>query len=134
MNLNKVELIGNLTRDVESRTVGSNNTTLAKFGLAVNEKFTSQGEKKERTTFIDCIAWGKTGEIIAKYLKKGSPIFIEHGRLEFSSWDDKNGGGKRSKLEVVVERFQFVPTGQRDENAPARSSKGSDVDYGDIPF
>jgi len=103
---NKVILMGNLTRDPELKNTAGG-TALAKFGIATNETYTSQGERKQRTTFVDVVAWGKTGETIAKYLKKGSPIFLE-GRLEFSSWKDNATGQNRSKLEVVVDKFQFV--------------------------
>ncbi|MBL4697711.1 MAG: single-stranded DNA-binding protein, partial [Phycisphaerales bacterium] len=106
-SFNKVMLMGNLTRDVEIRHTAGN-TAIANFGLAVSRKFKTQsGEQREEVAFVDCKAWGRTGEIIGQYMSKGSPIFIE-GRLEFSQWEDKNGGGKRSKLAVVVENFQFI--------------------------
>lgn len=104
-NFNKVILLGNLTRDVELRhTQGG--TAVAKFGMAINRKWSQQGEQKESTCFVDLVAWGKTAELIAQYVKKGSQLFVE-GRLEFQSWEGRDGG-KRSKLEVVVENFQFV--------------------------
>ena len=110
-NFNRVILLGNLTRDVEMRyTQGG--TAIGKFGMAINRKYGSQsGEMKETTCFVDCTAWGKQAELLSQYLSKGSPVFVE-GRLEYSSWEDKNGGGKRNKLEVVVENFQFVGGGQ----------------------
>ena len=105
-NFNKVILLGNLTRDVEMRyTQGG--TAIGKTGMAINRKFNKEGETKEQTCFVDLTVWGRQAEVLSQYTSKGSQLFIE-GRLEFSSWEDKNGGGKRSKLEVVVENFQFV--------------------------
>lgn len=110
-NLNRVLLMGNLTRDPQLKYLPSQ-MAVAEFGLAINRRFrTAQGEDREETTFVDCAAFGKTGEVINQYFQKGKPIFIE-GRLKFDSWEDKQGGGKRSKLSVVVENFQFV--GSRD--------------------
>ena len=106
-NYNKVLLMGNLTRDPQLKYLPSQ-MAVAEFGLAINRKFkTAAGEDREETTFVDCSAFGRTGEVINQYFQKGKPIFIE-GRLKFDSWEDKNGGGKRSKLAVVVERFEFV--------------------------
>lgn len=106
-NFNKVYLMGNLTRDVELKSTNSGQQ-VAKIGLAVNRNWTAQdGEKKEETTFVDCEAWGKTAEIMAKYLAKGRPVFIE-GRLKLDQWQDKESGQNRSKLGVVVESFQFI--------------------------
>ena len=105
-NLNRVMLMGNLTRDPELRYT-PNNTAVAKIGLAVNRKWKSQsGEQQEEVTFIDCEAWGRTAETINEHLRKGRPIFIE-GRLKLDQWQDKDGNN-RSKLKVTVERFEFV--------------------------
>ncbi len=107
---NKVLLMGNLTRDVELRAIGSGQS-VAKIGLAVNRNFTTaSGEKREEVTFVDCEAWGKQAEVMAKYLSKGRPVFIE-GRLKLDQWEDKEGN-KQSKLRVVVEGFQFVDSGR----------------------
>ena len=106
-NLNKVMLMGNLTRDPQLRYTPSNQP-VADFGVAVNRKWRDQqGQDREEATFVDCTAWAKTAELINQYLRKGSPIFIE-GRLKLDQWEDKQGGGKRSKLSVVVENFQFI--------------------------
>ncbi|QQS09896.1 MAG: single-stranded DNA-binding protein [Phycisphaerales bacterium] len=106
-NLNKVFLMGNLTRDVELRSTSGSNQ-VARIGLAVNRHWTSpDGEKKEETTFVDCEAWGRTAENIARFFSKGRPIFIE-GRLKLDQWQDKDSGQNRSKMLVVVESFQFV--------------------------
>jgi single-strand DNA-binding protein len=95
----------------------------------MNRKFRTQsGEDREEVTFIDCAAFGKTGEVIGKYFTKGKPIFIE-GRIKYDSWEDKQGGGKRSKITVVVENFQFV--GGRDGGGGGGGGGGGDheVDY-----
>jgi single-strand DNA-binding protein len=106
-DLNKVMLIGRLTRDPQMRFTPSQ-TAICEFGLAVGRKFkTATGESKEETAFIDCTIWGKGGEIFNQYMAKGRQVFLE-GRLKFDSWEDKQGGGKRSKLTVVVEEFQFL--------------------------
>jgi single-strand DNA-binding protein len=154
-NFNKVILLGNLTRDIELRhTQGG--MALAKFGMAINRKWSQNGEQKESTCFVDLTAFGRQAEVLSQYVKKGSQLFVE-GRLEYSTWEAKDGGGKRSKLDVVVENFQFVGAsggrgaggagGGSDEGAPRRSGggrapaagggesqAGGDVDYGDIPF
>lgn len=105
-NFNKVFLMGNLTRDVELKSTNSG-LQVANIGLAVNRRWVGQdGEKKEETTFVDCEAWGKTAENMAKFFSKGRPVFIE-GRLKLDQWDDKEGK-KQSKLRVVVEGFEFV--------------------------
>ena len=113
MNLNKVQIAGNLTRDPELRYT-PNNTAVCSFSIATNRKWKSAaGEQQEEVTFIDCDAWGKTAEVINEHLRKGRPIFIE-GRLKLDQWDDKDGG-KRSKMKVVVDSFQFIdskPGGQ----------------------
>jgi single-strand DNA-binding protein len=106
-NLNKVMLMGNLTRDPELRYT-PNNQAVANIGMAINRTWFNKqtNEKQEETTFVDCEAWGRTAEVINQYLKKGRPIYIE-GRLKLDQWQDKDGGN-RSKLKVVVENFQFI--------------------------
>lgn len=143
-NLNKVLLIGRLTRDPESRTTPSGATVTA-FGLAVNRVYTRRdsGEKVEETCFVDVEAWGRTGENIQRYMRKGRQLFVE-GRLKFDSWERE--GQRRSKLSVVAENVQFL--GGRDEGgnsggggnmdraAPVGAKTPQD-DYGeadDIPF
>lgn len=104
---NKVLLMGNLTRDIEVRHLPSGQA-VANIGLAVNRRYkTNEGEQREEVTYIDCEAWGKTAEIMAKYLSKGRPVFIE-GRLKLDTWQDKSDGSNRSKMKVVVESFNFI--------------------------
>jgi single-strand DNA-binding protein len=108
-SFNKVMLMGNLTRDPQVKQLPSN-TTVVEFGLAVSRKFkTASGEDREEVAFVDCSAFGRQAETINQFCTKGKPLFIE-GRLKFDSWDDKGGQGKRSKLSVVVENFQFLPS------------------------
>ena len=104
---NKVLLMGNLTRDPQLKFLPSQ-TPVVEFGLACNRKFkTAQGEEREEVTFVDVSAFGRTAEVINQYFTKGKPIFIE-GRLRYDSWEDKQGGGKRSRLTVIVDNFQFI--------------------------
>jgi len=108
-------LMGNLTRDVELR-VTPKGTAIGQFGLAINREWKDEGgQKREEVTFVDCEVWGKTAEIIAKYVTKGRPLFVS-GRLKLDSWDDKTTGQKRSKMKIVVEQFQFL--GGRDDKPP----------------
>jgi len=123
--LNKVLLIGNLTRDPELR-VTPKGTAICQFGLAVNRQYKDEsGATRDETAFIDIEAWGKQGELVSKYLQKGSPAFIE-GRLRFDSWEDKQSGQKRSKLKVVLENFQFI--GGRGDGAQAGGAAGAGGD------
>lgn len=106
-SFNKVILMGNLTRDPQMKYLPSQ-TAVVEFGVACNRKFkTATGEDKEEVTFVDCTSFGKQAEVINQYFTKGKPIFIE-GRLKYDTWEDKQGGGKRHKLTVVIENFQFV--------------------------
>ncbi len=149
-NLNKVLLMGNLTRDPEMRW-SSTGTGICKAGLAVNRTWKSaDGVRQEDTTFVDLVMFGRSAETFHQYMRKGRPVFIE-GRLSFSSWEASDGQ-KRSKLEVVAERFQFM--GGRPDDAepkaeaaaisgppaPARAVKNQrygehpELDGRDIPF
>lgn len=128
-NLNKVMLIGNLTRDPEIKYTPKG-TAIAAFGLAVNRNYTTEtGEKREEVTFIDLEAFGRVAEIIGEYCKKGKPLYAE-GRLKLDSWDDKASGQKRSKLKVIVENIQLL--GGR-EGGPGGGGGGPhvDADYAD---
>ncbi len=110
-NLNKVMLIGNLTRDPELR-VTPKGTAICTFSLAVNRKFKDDsGGEREEVTYIDIEAWGKSGENISKYCTKGRPLFVE-GRLRLDQWEDKNTKEKRSRMKVVCENFQFLGSGR----------------------
>jgi single-strand DNA-binding protein len=106
-SLNKVLLMGNLTRDPELR-VTPKGTPICQFSLAINRQFKMEsGESREEVIFVDVEAWGKQGETIAKYMTKGRPLYVE-GRLRLDQWEDKNTKEKRSRMKVVLEQFQFL--------------------------
>lgn len=110
-NLNKVMLIGNLTRDPELRYTPKG-TAVAEIGLAINRVWNNdQGQKQEETTFVDVTLWSRQAELAQQYLAKGRPVYIE-GRLSLDTWDDKATGQKRSKLKVIAENLQFLSSGQ----------------------
>lgn len=140
-NLNKVMLIGNLTRDPQLRYT-PNQTAVVEFGLATNRKYKGQdGTLKEDTCFVDCVAFAKPAETINKYLNKGSSLFVE-GRLTFDSWTAQDGT-KRSRLRVTVENFQFLgsPSRQNSQGSSSNNApQGGNDDFApapmddDIPF
>ncbi|MDO8525893.1 MAG: single-stranded DNA-binding protein [Candidatus Omnitrophota bacterium] len=105
-NLNKVLLIGNLTRDPELRYIPSG-SAVATFTVAVNRVYKDQaGEKKEQTSFIKVVVWGRRAEVCGEYLSKGSPVFVE-GRLQSRDWETQEGQ-KRNTVEVVADNIQFL--------------------------
>ena len=119
-SLNKVILLGNLTRDPELR-YAPNGTPVTRFGLAVNTQRAGQGdERKEEVCFVDIVAFGRQAETASEYLSKGRPALIE-GRLQWRSWEGQDGQ-KRSKHEVIAERIQFMPRGR--EEGMERTSPG----------
>jgi len=106
-NLNKVMLIGNVTRDPEVKYTPKG-SAVTDLGIAVNRVYTPEGgEKREETTFVDITLWGRQAEIAGEYCKKGRSIYIE-GRLQLDTWEDKTSGQKRSKLRIVGETFQLL--------------------------
>ncbi len=127
-NLNKVFLMGNLTRDPDLRyTQGG--TAVAKFGMAINRNWTSaEGEKKEEVCFVDVTAFGRQAEVICEYCSKGRPLFVE-GRLQYSSWQGQDGQ-KRNKLEVVVEGFQFLGGRPAEGKAQPEADKAAPPETG----
>ncbi|MFC1667640.1 single-stranded DNA-binding protein [Candidatus Omnitrophota bacterium] len=121
-SLNKVFLLGNLTRDPELRYVPSG-APVATFGLAVNRRFvTQQGEKKDEVCFVRIVIFGKQAESCSQHLSKGRLVFVE-GRLQYRSWEQD--GQKRSSLDVVAERVQFLggPRPSADTEAPSEMPK-----------
>ena len=119
-SLNRVFLIGNLTRPPELRYTPSG-TAVADLRLAVNRAYTTQGgEKREDTCFLTVVAWGRQAESCSEYLDKGSPILVE-GRLQTRDWETKDGQ-KRNVVEVVAERVQFMGRGKQPVGAPAAAS------------
>lgn len=116
-SLNKVFLMGNLTRDPELRYLPNSGSAVCEFGLAINRRFVSKGQDKEETCFVDLVVWGKQAETCDRFLKKGSPALIE-GRLQLDQWEDRETGKPRSKMRVVAERVQFM-SGSRSEDDQA---------------
>ncbi|NIA06055.1 MAG: single-stranded DNA-binding protein [Actinobacteria bacterium] len=118
-NLNKVLLIGNLTRDPQLTYLPSQ-TPVTEFGLAINRRWTSQdGTKRDETCFVDCRCYGRQAETLNKYVRKGNPLFVE-GRLQLDTWTSQEGQ-RRSKHRVIVETFQFL-------GAPNRPAQGAPAD------
>lgn len=137
-SVNKVMLMGNMTRDPELRYT-PRGTSLCEFGMAMNRTYTTKGgDEKEEATFVDVTFWSRRAEVVAEYFSKGDPIFVE-GRLKLDQWETSDG--RRSKLTVVGEQFAFCGQtsgggkGQgggeskdqfRPENHPARKKKQQD--------
>ena len=121
--MNKVELVGRLTRDPEVRYTQTNNTLVATFSLAIRRRFVREGDN-QTADFINCVAWSKTGEFVSKYFKKGQMMEVV-GRIQTRSYDDANGQ-KRYVTEVIAEEVGFV--GSKGDN----SSGGAD-DFTDMP-
>ena len=106
-NLNKVMLMGNITRDIELRYTPKG-TAVADIGMAINRVRNGEnGERIEETTFVDITLWGRTAEVVHQYAAKGHPLFVE-GRLQMDTWVDKATGGNRSKLKVVADNIQLM--------------------------
>jgi single-strand DNA-binding protein len=138
MNLNKVLLIGRLTRDPETKNLPSG-TLVCQIGLATDRFFTDKGGKKQQETeFHNIVLFGRLAEIASQYLKKGSLLFIE-GRLRTRSWQD-NSGNKKSRTEIIAERIQLGPRAQK-EILPSIEGKEEipiveegEINIDDIPF
>jgi single-strand DNA-binding protein len=121
-SFNKVILMGNLTRDCETR-FAANGTAIVKFGLAVNRRFQdADGNWKDQPVFIDVTIFGKRGEAFARFHTKGKPAFVE-GHLRMDTWDDKQTGQKRSKLYVVADGWEFAGAGGGREGAGAAAGE-----------
>lgn len=107
MSINKVMITGNLTRDAELRTTPSG-TSILNLGVAVNDRRRNQnGEWEDYANFIDCTMFGRRAEALAQYLTKGVKVAIE-GRLHYSSWEDRNSGQRRSKVDVTIDELEFM--------------------------
>ena len=128
-NVNKVILIGNVTRDPEVKFT-SKGSAVTDIGLAINRNYTlDNGEKREETTYVDVELWGRLAEIAGEYAKKGRPIYIE-GRLRMDTWEDKASGQKRNRMKVVGENLQLL--GGR-TGGPGPSSGGEHEGYESAP-
>ena len=148
MYLNKAFLYGNLTREPELKALPSGSNVVS-FGIATNRTYKDKnGAKQEATEFHNIVAFGRTAEVIAQYMKKGRPIFIE-GRIQTRSWDDKETGKKNYRTEIVVDNFQFgadakgggAPSESRGAEEQPAPSEGEAIKYPDeeinpedIPF
>lgn len=109
-NLNRVTLIGNLTRD-PSLKFSPRGTAVCEIGLAINRTYKDDhGTKHEETTFVDITFWGARAETLDKYVRKGNPLYVE-GRLHLDTWEDRETGQKRSKLKIIGDQFQFLASG-----------------------
>ena len=154
-SFNRVMLMGNLTRDPQLKHLPSN-VVVAEFGLACNRRYrTAAGEDRDEVAFVECAAFGRQAETIGQYCTRGKPLFVE-GRLKYETWeakggDDKQTGGKRSRLSVIVENFQFIgakgdtefpPDMYASAPAPGRRTGKAEQPFGaekqlvesDIPF
>lgn len=149
ININKVTLIGNITRDIELKALTSG-MKVSSFGLATNRTWKDkEGQKKEEAEFHSIISFGKQAEVIAQYCKKGDQLFIE-GRIQTRTWEDKTSGEKKYKTEIILESFQFgnknekqeVSTPvklaqEKDEERPNETvidEDGRELNVEDIPF
>lgn len=146
----KAIITGNLTRDPELRST-PNGASVCSFSVAVNRTYRdASGEQREDVSFIDCSAWGKLGEMINQYAKKGSGVLVS-GRLDQRSWEDKATGTKRSRVEIVVEDFNFTGGNNRENSNSGSSNFGGsseinapadipddipdeEIDLSDVPF
>jgi len=123
MYLNKVLLYGNLTRDPELRALPSGQQ-VATFGLATNRSFRNkEGQQQEQTEFHNIVAFGRTAEVMGQYLKKGRAVFVE-GRMQTRSWEAE--GQKKYRTEIVVDNFQFGPSGGDREGGGGRQAPAMD--------
>jgi single-strand DNA-binding protein len=129
MSINKVLISGNLTRDPELRATSSGMEIL-QFGVAFNDrrKNNQTGQWEDYVNFVDCVMFGKRAGSLSRYLHKGSKVAIE-GKLRWLSWEDSNGGGKRSKLEVVVDEIELMSQQggyqqQRPQQRPQQQQQG----------
>jgi len=133
--MNSVTLLGHLTNDVELRYTASGGP-VANFGIAVNRRYRQDDEMKQETTFVDLVAFNRTAEVAKEFLAKGRPAAIE-GRLRFRTWEDE-GGARRSKLEVLVNRLHLLPRNGKnqdgDDNGAGEFDGTIPEDSGEIPF
>ena len=136
-SVNKVIIVGNMTKEPEM-TFTPGGVAVTKFSLAVNESWTSNGEKKEHVEFFNCEAWNKAAEAINQYVTKGQPLYVE-GKLRTETWDDRDTGAKKSRVKVVVSEFQFLASKPRDEDntpaqRPAANARKQVIEEDDLPF
>lgn len=138
-NLNDCNFMGNVTRDPVLKYLPSG-SAVAEIGLAINHVYTTEkGEKREETTFLDIVFFGKPAETISEHVKKGQPLFVK-GRLKIDQWDDRETGQKRSKPRIVGEKFQFLggkpeqSSGGKGGQSSARPATPATDDDSEAPF
>lgn len=130
-SLNKVMLMGNLTKDPEVRYTPKG-TAVGDISIAINEKFKSQdGTEREEVTYVEVVTWGRQAETAKEYLSKGSSIFVE-GKLQLDQWETKEGE-KRSRMRVRADRVQFLST-RKGERSQTKTPESEQPPSGDIPF
>ena len=124
VSMNKVMLMGNLTRPPEIKILPSGNS-VCEFGLAINRKFTTRdGDERDEVAYVELSCFGRGGEVIKQYCDKGSPLFVE-GRLRYDSWQNDKGE-KRNRLSVIVDNFQLLPDGRGKGGSDSGSGSGGD--------
>ena len=125
---NKVILVGNLTTDPELRRIGGSGTAVCTLRVAVDDSYQNRnGEKVDRTVYVDCDVWDKQAENCQRFLSKGSPVLVD-GRLQMDTWQDRDSGATRSKLKVRAERVQFL--GSRRDGGAAQGGGAAAKDGG----
>lgn len=129
MSINRVVVSGNLTRDPELR-VTPGGTQVLGFGVAVNDRRRNQqtGEWEDYPNFIDCTMFGNRAEALSRILRKGMKVAIE-GKLRYSSWEDKNGGGRRSKVEIIPDEVVLMSQNPNGQQAPQYAPQGYQQQY-----
>ena len=121
---NRVIIAGNLTRDPDVRSTVNKNT-FARFGVAINtQRKDANGTWQDNTEYVNVVVWGAMAETCGKYLRKGSPVLIE-GRLQTSTYEAKDGSGKRTSTDVIAENVAFLSSGQQDGNSGGNYSRNS---------
>ena len=131
-SLNKVFMMGNLTRDPELRQAGGQQ--ICSFGIALNRTYqTARGETREDVCYVDVDAWGRTAEIVMQYARKGSPLFVE-GRLRYDQWDDRETGKKRNRLTVTAENVQLLGSPRDNGGMPPQGGYAEDMPGGQRPY
>lgn len=121
-SFNQVVLVGNLTRDPEMKDT-SGGTLIANIGLAVNSSYGKGDDKKEEVLFINVVAFGKTAEIVEKYLKKGSPMLVS-GRLQLNEWEDRDGNTQK-QIKVIADRIQLLGRKRDEDDGGGRGGRDS---------
>jgi single-strand DNA-binding protein len=130
--VNRVFLMGNLTRDPDLRKTASG-MAVSDLGVAVSEKYRNKaGEIVESTCFADVVVWGRQAETCAQYLAKGAPVMVE-GRLQLDQWQTENGE-KRSKLRVKADNVQFLGRRQKDAGDDVKDGHAVEAEAGNMPF